>query len=134
VLASRIAADGDRDGLPNVLMEAQSQGLACVATRVSAIPELIEEGVTGLLVAPQSAAAGRRIVPGHHRAGPRAAALAAAGSDIGNLAGTFGMEANIVRLARRFGLQLPAGRVSASPIVSSRPARQNIRCSRPHSR
>ena len=44
VLASRIARDGDRDGLPNVLMEAQSQGLACLSTRVSAIPELIEDG------------------------------------------------------------------------------------------
>ncbi len=51
-LASRIAGDGDRDGLPNVLMEAQSQGLACVATRVSAIPELIEDGVNGLLADP----------------------------------------------------------------------------------
>lgn len=52
VLASRIAADGDRDGLPNVLMEAQSQGLACLATRVSAIPELIRDEVTGLLAEP----------------------------------------------------------------------------------
>ena len=52
VLASRIAGDGDRDGLPNVLMEAQSQGLACLSTRVSAVPELIEDGVTGLLVEP----------------------------------------------------------------------------------
>ena len=49
-LACRVARDGDRDGLPNVLMEAQSQGLACVATRVSAIPELIDHGQTGLLV------------------------------------------------------------------------------------
>ena len=52
VLASRVARDGDRDGLPNVLLEAQSQGLPCVATRVSAIPELIEDGVTGILVPP----------------------------------------------------------------------------------
>lgn len=52
VLACRVAADGDRDGLPNVLMEAQSQGLACVSTRVSAVPELIEDGATGLLVEP----------------------------------------------------------------------------------
>ena len=52
VLASRIARDGDRDGLPNVLLEAQSQALPCVATRVSAIPELIEDGVTGVLVPP----------------------------------------------------------------------------------
>jgi glycosyltransferase involved in cell wall biosynthesis len=50
VLASRIAADGDRDGLPNVLMEAQSQGLACLSTDISAIPELIEDGKTGVLV------------------------------------------------------------------------------------
>lgn len=52
-LASRVARDGDRDGLPNVLLEAQSQGLPCVATRVSAIPELIEDAVTGLLVPPE---------------------------------------------------------------------------------
>jgi glycosyltransferase involved in cell wall biosynthesis len=49
VLSCCIARDGDRDGLPNVLMEAQSQGLACVATRISAIPELVEDGATGLL-------------------------------------------------------------------------------------
>jgi glycosyltransferase involved in cell wall biosynthesis len=52
VLASRIAKGGDRDGLPNVLMEAQSQGLACVATEVSGIPELVQSGETGLLVPP----------------------------------------------------------------------------------
>ena len=53
VLASRVAEDGDRDGLPNVLMEAQSQEVACIATRISAIPELIVEGETGLLVEPE---------------------------------------------------------------------------------
>lgn len=52
VLNSRIASDGDRDGLPNVLMEAQSQQLTCVATNVSAIPELIIDGDTGILVPP----------------------------------------------------------------------------------
>jgi glycosyltransferase involved in cell wall biosynthesis len=51
-LASRIAPDGDRDGLPNVLLEAASQEVALVATRVSAIPELIRDGVHGLLVPP----------------------------------------------------------------------------------
>ncbi|MGB1025642.1 MAG: glycosyltransferase family 4 protein, partial [Rhodospirillaceae bacterium] len=52
VLPCRVEADGDRDGLPNVLMEAQSQRLACVSTKISAIPELIEDGVSGLLVPP----------------------------------------------------------------------------------
>ncbi len=50
VLASRVARNGDRDGLPNVLMEAQSQRLACLTTRVSGIPELIRDGETGVLV------------------------------------------------------------------------------------
>ena len=49
-LMSRITDSGDRDGLPNVLMEAQSQKLACIATRVAAIPELIDEGESGILV------------------------------------------------------------------------------------
>lgn len=57
VLASRIAADGDRDGLPNVLMEAQSQALPVLATAVSAIPELIQDGATGRLVPPEDPAA-----------------------------------------------------------------------------
>lgn len=52
VLANCVAQDGDMDGLPNVMMEAQSQGVACVSTQLSAIPELIEDGVTGLLVPP----------------------------------------------------------------------------------
>jgi len=52
VLPCKIAGNGDRDGLPNVLMEAQSQGLACISTRVSAIPELILHEETGLLAAP----------------------------------------------------------------------------------
>ena len=52
VLTSKVAKSGDRDGLPNVLMEAQAMGLCCLATRVSAIPELIRDGETGVLVPP----------------------------------------------------------------------------------
>ena len=50
VLPSRIARDGDRDGLPNVLMEAMSQSLCVLSTRVSGIPELIDHDETGRLV------------------------------------------------------------------------------------
>ena len=54
-LPCRVSGDGDRDGLPNVLLlEAQSQKLPCVSTRVSGIPELIEHEVTGLLVEPRA--------------------------------------------------------------------------------
>lgn len=52
VLASKKAADGDQDGLPNVLMEAAHQGLAIVSTRAAAIGEFITDGDNGLLVAP----------------------------------------------------------------------------------
>lgn len=57
VLASKVAKSGDRDGLPNVLMEAQAMGLCCLATDVSAIPELIRDGETGALVPPGDVAA-----------------------------------------------------------------------------
>jgi len=50
VLASKIVADGDRDGMPNVLMEAQSQSVCCLATDISGIPELIDSGENGVLV------------------------------------------------------------------------------------
>ncbi|WP_192250733.1 glycosyltransferase [Mesorhizobium silamurunense] len=49
-LACRITANGDRDGLPNVLVEAASQRLACVSTDISGVPELLSPDETGLLV------------------------------------------------------------------------------------
>ncbi len=52
VLPCRIAPNGDRDGLPNVLMEAQSQALTCLSTPVSGVPELIDDEKTGVLVSP----------------------------------------------------------------------------------
>jgi len=52
VLPSKKAASGDRDGLPNVIMEAASQSLAIVATDFAGIPEFIRNGEEGELVAP----------------------------------------------------------------------------------
>ncbi len=49
-LACRITADGDRDGLPNVLVEAASQRLVAVSTTVSGISELFVDGENALLV------------------------------------------------------------------------------------
>src|SRR6185295_11456421 len=47
-----VAADGDRDGIPNVLVEAMAMGRPVVSTRVSGIPELIQDGENGRLVEP----------------------------------------------------------------------------------
>ena len=43
------------EGIPVVLMEAMAMEIACVATRIMGIPELIEDGVSGLLVPPADA-------------------------------------------------------------------------------
>ena len=52
VLASKTAADGDQEGMPNVLQEAGYQGMAIVSTRSAGIAEFVADGVNGLLVAP----------------------------------------------------------------------------------
>ncbi len=99
-LASRIATDGDRDGLPNVLMEAQSQGLACIATDVSAIHELIRNEVTGLLVAPESPAALAAGLARLIRSPELRSTLGAAGQL--RVASEFTAQANLRRLADKF--------------------------------
>jgi glycosyltransferase involved in cell wall biosynthesis len=103
VLAAKVTEDGDRDGLPNVLMEAQSQRLACIATRVSGIPELIEDGATGVLVPPADPPALARVLAGLIRDPMRRMALGSAGER--RVRSAFAMNAGIDLLARRFGLE-----------------------------
>jgi len=52
-LPCQIMEDGDRDGFPNVLAEAMAMGVPVVSTRISGIPEMIDDGVHGLLVEPR---------------------------------------------------------------------------------
>ena len=52
VLPCLQARNGDRDGTPNVLMEAMARALPVVSTWMSGIPEIVEHGSDGLLVAP----------------------------------------------------------------------------------
>ena len=56
-LPCQVASDGDRDGIPNVFMEAMAMGLPVVSTDVSGIPELIHHNQNGLLVPQQDAKA-----------------------------------------------------------------------------
>jgi glycosyltransferase involved in cell wall biosynthesis len=50
VMPCVIAEDGDRDGLPTVLIEAMALGTPCVGTDVTGIPEIVRDGETGLCV------------------------------------------------------------------------------------
>ncbi len=52
-LPCQIMEDGDRDGFPNVLAESMAMGVPVVSTLISGIPELIDDGVHGLLVEPR---------------------------------------------------------------------------------
>ncbi|TYO85205.1 glycosyltransferase involved in cell wall biosynthesis [Oceanicella actignis] len=113
VLPSKIAADGDRDGLPNVLMEAASQELPILSTRVSAIPEFIEDGVHGALVPPAdpdalAAALARLAADPEERARMARAARA-------RLEAEFGMQAGIDALAARLEAALAEAEAGAAP-------------------
>ena len=49
-IACQILENGDRDGLPNVLVEAAAMEVPIVSTDVSGVPELIDDGINGFLV------------------------------------------------------------------------------------
>ena len=56
VLACKKDRNGDMDGIPVVLMEAMLAGVPVISCRISGIPELIEDGQSGLLAEPENPA------------------------------------------------------------------------------
>ncbi len=52
VLPVRVAEDGDKDGLPNVVVEAAATALAVVSTSAASVDELVIDGQSGRLVPP----------------------------------------------------------------------------------
>ena len=96
------------------LVEAQSQGLPCVATRVSAIPELIRNEVSGLLVESESPGDFARALESCITDPARRAALGEAGRT--RVFAEFDLDDNLDQLAAKFGLaarSAPAKRVAA---------------------
>lgn len=98
VLPSRVASDGDRDGLPNVLMEAASQRLPILTTAVSSIPEFIENGTHGVLSDDQPDALARAM--SEVAAAPEVAA-ARAEAALTRLRAEFAMQPGITHLGKR---------------------------------
>lgn len=115
VLASRISDDGDRDGLPNVLLEALSQSCPVVATAVSAIPELIADGVTGALVPAGDPAALAGAIDRLARDPALRSRLAAAGA--ARVRRDFPLERGVAQIAALLG----GSQAATPPIAAARP-------------
>ncbi|HEY7530276.1 MAG TPA: glycosyltransferase family 4 protein [Gemmatimonadota bacterium] len=112
VLPATLDERGDTEGLGVVLLEALAHGVPVVAAAVGGIPDVVEDGVTGLLVArddpPALDAAIRRLLDDRALAGR----LAAAGR--ARVAERFGVEAVARELARLYRAAAPAGATQAS--------------------
>jgi colanic acid/amylovoran biosynthesis glycosyltransferase len=98
--------EGRREGIPVVLMEAMSSGVPVVASAISGIPELVEDGACGLLVPPGDpaaiAAALRRLAEDPALRGRLGRAARA------RVLAEFDVEASAEELARRFGARVAA--------------------------
>jgi glycosyltransferase involved in cell wall biosynthesis len=117
VLAAKIGRDADRDGLPNVLMEAQSQRLACLSTRLPGIAELIEDGATGVLVPPDDPASLAAALHSLIGDPARRARLGAAGE--ARVRRDFAMQHGIAALAALFGLPDVASAAATAGTVAA---------------
>ena len=102
VAPSAPTSEGKREGIPVALMEAMATGLPVVSSRLSGIPELVEDDVSGLLTAPGDAAAlARALARLHDDADLRARVGAAARRRVER---DFNLEHSADWLVARFGL------------------------------
>ncbi|MEO5940257.1 MAG: glycosyltransferase [Candidatus Limnocylindrales bacterium] len=93
-------AAGKREGIPVVLIEAMASGVAVVASHLSGIPELVEDGVTGLTVGPGDSAGLATAIQALLDDPDRRAALAAAGRR--RVETEFDLDRNAARLVEMF--------------------------------
>jgi colanic acid/amylovoran biosynthesis glycosyltransferase len=98
--------NGRREGIPVVLMEAMSSGVAVVASGISGIPELVEDERTGLLVAPRDPQALANALERLHDDPKLRRRLGWAGRD--KVVQEFDLYKNAAILAQYFGLRVRA--------------------------
>jgi len=93
--------------VPVVLMEAMAMQLPCVATWITGVPEVIDNGIEGLLVPPASAAALAAAVERLMDDPDEAQQLAAAARR--KVLAKYNLVTNVERLAAEFRARLPSG-------------------------
>jgi glycosyltransferase involved in cell wall biosynthesis len=112
VLPSVITPDGMMDGIPVALMEAMLMGLPVVTTRVSGIPELVQDGRTGLLAPEKDARALADALERLYRDPALGARLAAAGR--AHVLAAFNLQKSAARL-REYLVSAAEGRAMPGP-------------------
>lgn len=106
VLPCIVAPDGDRDGIPNVILEAMAAALPVVSTGVSGIPEVLRDDVTGIIVPEADPTATADAIERIVDDPALAARLGAAAREL--VQEEFDLDRNIGRLAERLRT-VPAG-------------------------
>jgi glycosyltransferase involved in cell wall biosynthesis len=119
VLASIVTADGTMEGVPVSLMEAMAIGVPVIATGTGAIPELVEDEVTGLLVPQRDAGALAAAIERIH--GDQALATRLAEAARRRVEGEFDLDANAALLDRLF-LSATSGKAVESVKAGIAPA------------
>jgi glycosyltransferase involved in cell wall biosynthesis len=100
-----VSPGGDRDGVPNTILEAMATGLPVVAGRAGGTAEAVEEGVTGFLVTPRDAEALAEKLRLLLEDGEMCQRLGRAGRTV--IQRRFDIKANAAELKRQFEFLIP---------------------------
>jgi glycosyltransferase involved in cell wall biosynthesis len=112
--------DGFMDGIPNILAEAMALGRPVVSTRLSGVPELVEDGVSGLLAEPGDPGSLADHLERLIRDPALAGRLGAAGRR--QIAAMFDLRTNVADLALRLTTEAAGGHEVGSPRARTRAA------------
>jgi glycosyltransferase involved in cell wall biosynthesis len=121
-LAPFVTADGDRDGIPNVLVEAMACGVPVVSTRAAGIPELVRHDENGLLVEPRDVSGLAAALTALLEDRSLRERLGAAGRQ--TVVESFDLRAAARQIAALFGQ--PAQRDRAAGVDAAQPARPAV--------